>query len=214
GPAVGRAPARDRARRLPQRLSPPRRLPARERRHARLSARGAAAAGAPGGGSPPQALPRGRGRARAALGSQRAVPDRAAAAGGAAAPRPQHHGAAGARSVGDAALAGSALSGALAQGASAHLGGSAAGSGLSARQWLSPARVQRARGASLLARRRTPSAAPTAHSARPGPIAAGQGFPAPPNEKPFVACAPERGDSAPDGRCLRCLISLPTPCPP
>jgi len=54
------------------------------------------------------------------------------------------HRAPGARPGGDAAFAGSALSGALAQGASAHLGGSAAGSGLPARQRLSPARVQRA----------------------------------------------------------------------
>src|SRR5256885_12403801 len=58
--------------------------------------------------------------------------------------RSQHHSAAGARSVGDAALAGSALSGALAQGASAHLGGSAAGSGLSTRRGLPAAGVQRA----------------------------------------------------------------------
>src|SRR5256885_14261254 len=64
--------------------------------------------------------------------------------------RSQHHRAARARSVGDAALAGSALSGALAQGASADFGGSAAGSGLSARRGLPAAGVQRAPGAGSL----------------------------------------------------------------
>src|SRR5712671_7235217 len=163
---MGRAPARDRPGRLPQRLSPPRRLSARERRHARLPARGAAPPRAPGRRSPPQALPRGRGRARAPLGPERPAPDRVAAPRGAAASRPQHHGAPGARPGGDAAFAGSELSGSLAQGASADLGGSAAGSGLSARQRLSPARVQRALARGFLtytpprsARRRIPPAA-------------------------------------------------------
>ena len=55
GAEVGRAAARDRTRRLPQRLSPPRRLSARERRHAGVPARGAAAARAPGRRAPPQA---------------------------------------------------------------------------------------------------------------------------------------------------------------
>ena len=69
---LGRAAARDRARRLAQRLSPPRRLPARERRHAGLPARGAAPAGAPGRRAPPQADARAARGAGSAVGPQRA----------------------------------------------------------------------------------------------------------------------------------------------
>ena len=72
--ALGRAPARDRPRRRAQRLSPPRRLSARERRHGRIPARGTEAAGHHGGRPPAQAGDRRGGRARAALGQARAAP--------------------------------------------------------------------------------------------------------------------------------------------
>ena len=121
---------------------PPRRLSARERRHAGISARGAAAARAIGRRSPPQARARRPRGAGAPLGPQRALPDRAAAARGAAAPRAQRHGAAADRSGGHREVTRGALSGPLARGASAHLGRPAAGGGLPARQRLSHAGVQ------------------------------------------------------------------------
>jgi exopolyphosphatase/guanosine-5'-triphosphate,3'-diphosphate pyrophosphatase len=78
----------------PQRLSPPRRLSARERRHAGLRARGAAAARAPGRLAPPQAGSRGARGPGPTVGPARSAPDRAAAAGGAAASGTQRRGAA------------------------------------------------------------------------------------------------------------------------
>src|SRR5205807_778758 len=110
GARVGRATARDRARCLPQRLSPPRRVPPREGRYAGLPARGAAAAAVPRGSASAQGKPPGGRGARAALGSERPLPDRAAAPRGAAASRPQQHRAAADRAVGHSALARSALS--------------------------------------------------------------------------------------------------------
>ena len=98
GPEVGCTPARDRAGRFAH--SGYHRHGAYLLENADMpgfAARRAAAARAPGRRSPPQALPRaGVEELDATLGpAGDLVPDRAAAAGGAAAPRPQHHGAAG-----------------------------------------------------------------------------------------------------------------------
>jgi len=127
-----------------QRLSPSRRVSARERRHGGVPARGAAAARTPGGLAPQEALPRRSGRAGAALGPQRGLPHSAAAARRAPAPWQERHRAAADQSCRHAALTRGALPRALAQGPSAHLRGPAAGSRLPAGERLSPAGVQRA----------------------------------------------------------------------
>ncbi len=87
--ALGGAAARNRPRYRALQIPPPQRLPAGERRHAGLSARGAAAPGGVGRRpSPPVVLRVARGFA-AAVGSAGGVSDRAAAPRGTAASRPQ-----------------------------------------------------------------------------------------------------------------------------
>src|SRR5271155_2136641 len=89
GAALGGASARNRPRYRALQIPPPQRLPAGERRHAGLSARGAAAAGGIGRRPSPPAVRRVARGFAAAVGSAGGVSDRAAAPGGTAASRPQ-----------------------------------------------------------------------------------------------------------------------------
>src|SRR5581483_212379 len=139
---MGGAATRDRFGCLAQWLSPPRRLSPRECRYAWVLAGGAASPRPHGGLSPAQAgVGRTRG-ARAALGSQRDLLDRSAAAGRTVASRAQPDGTAADRAESHPALVGSAISGPLVEGSPADLGRSAAGDRLSTRQRVPLACVQ------------------------------------------------------------------------
>jgi exopolyphosphatase/guanosine-5'-triphosphate,3'-diphosphate pyrophosphatase len=113
GADLGLPAARDRTGCRAQWLSPPRRLPARERRHAGLRARGTTAAGATGGRTPAQVAAGGNVGPGAALGHTRHVPGADTAPGSVAASESQHRAAAHGDAHGQAQDTGTALQGAL-----------------------------------------------------------------------------------------------------
>src|SRR6185312_11672581 len=120
-----------------------RRLSSGERRHARVLARGAAAAGARGRVPSPQAGAGWPGGAGPALGPQRGAGDHHPAPGRVAAPRAKPRGAAADHAVAGAEVARGALPGALAEGAPADFRGSSAGGGLPPLRGLTAPRLQR-----------------------------------------------------------------------